>query len=339
MKKYGMILLALLVLLTVFTYVSGQIYQDNLPRVMAENTFHTQLRYQWELTGSVVHKAAVSYYAPVSVEIAARNVETGQWVAAGTPLLQVDTDQLHVQWLRCKIQQETLTGQLETSEAYERELLEYQLAALQQTVSQIEALEKASGWIYAWEPGVILSVSQSETVGAEGLLARLGPDAGTKQLIFPMTQKQASYCTEGKALRVKLPQGSKSTAVDMKPEEVYYDTVQQTWQCIIETREPITVPDGQGISAVFSPGSPVYMSVIPNSAIVADNNGSVTFYVLKQKETTIGVEYYVILKTGQVLEQDDIYTALYEPVDDPVVFGWSEPLSNGMTVRLIESAE
>lgn len=339
MKKYGIILLTLLVLLAICTYVSGQIYQDNLPRVMAENTFDTQLRYQWELTGTAVYKNAVSYYAPTSVKINVRKVDAGQWVEPGTPILQVDTDQLHVQWLQCKIQQDTLTEQLETSDSYEKELLQYRLEALQQTISQIEELKKTSGWIYAWEPGVILSVNQSETVGAEGLLAQLGPDTATKQLMFSMTDKQASYCTEGKMLQVTLPQGAEDVEVGMKPKEVYYDTAQRVWQCIIETKEPTTVLEGQGIRAAFSVSSPVYMSVIPNAAIVSDHHGSITFFVLKEKKTTIGTEYYVALKAGKVLEQDDTYTALYEPVDDPVVFGWSEPLSNGMTVQLIESAE
>lgn len=333
MKKYGAILLAFLLCVAVFTYISGQVYQDNLPIVTAEPTFRTQMRYQWELTGTVTHKEAITYTAPVQVQITERRVRAGECVKAGTPLLRLDPEQLHIQWLQCKLREETLAEQIEDSESYQKELLEYELAALRQTVGQLEDLEKQAGWIYGGEEGVVLSISESDTVNPKGTLIRIGPADGVKEITFPMTEKQASYCKEGYTLYLRLTPGSKETALKLTEDNAVYDTVQQTWHCVLLTQEPIPVRDGQGVCAEFSPNSPVYHAVIPNSAIVSNNNGYVTYYVLKQKQTTIGTEYYVQLKSGQALEQDDACTALYSSEEDPVVNSWSQPLSNGMPVR------
>lgn len=336
MKKYGAVLLAFLLCAAIFTYISGQVYQDSLPVVTAEATFRTQMRYQWELTGIVEHQEAVTYSAPVQMQIIEKRVRAGEWVKAGTPLLRLDSEQLHIQWLQCKLREEMLAEQIEDSKSYQKELLEYELAALQQTIVQVETLEKQAGWIYSEQEGVVLSVSGSDTVNPKGTLVRIGPADGVKEITFPMTQKQASYCKDGYTIYLQATLDEKELAFKLTEENAVYDTVQQSWQCVLRTQEPIAIRDGQGILAEFSPSSPVYHAVIPNSAIVSNNNGHVTYYVLKQKQTTIGTEYYVQLKNGQVLEQDDTCTALYSSEEDPVVNGWSKPLSNGTTVRLIE---
>ena len=148
MRKYGLLLLVFLLGIAVFTYISRQVYQDSLPIVTAEPTFRAQMRYQWTLSGEVEHKEAVTYSAPVQVHIAERKVRIGEWVKAGTPLLQLDTQQLHIRWLQCKLQEETLTEQIEDSRSYQKELLEYELRDLKQSILQLEALEKQAGWIY-----------------------------------------------------------------------------------------------------------------------------------------------------------------------------------------------
>lgn len=333
MKKYGAILLVFLLCTAIFTYISGQVYQDSMPVVTAEPTFRTQMRYQWELTGTVSHKEAVTYAAPMQVQIIERRVRAGEWVKAGTPLLRLDPEQLHIQWLQCKLREETLAEQIEDSESYQKELLEYELAALQQTVGQLEALEKQAGWIYSEQEGVVLSINDGDSVAARGSLVKIGPAAGIKEITFPMTQKQVSYCKDGYTIYLQLTRDEKELAFKLTEENAVYDTVQQSWQCVLQIHEPIAIRDGQGILAEFSPSSPVYHAVIPNSAIVSNSNGHVTYYVLKQKRTTIGTEYYVQLKNGQVLEQDDTCTALYSSEEDPVVNSWSQPLSNGVTVR------
>ena len=159
-----------------------------------------------------------------------------------------------------------------------------------------------------------------------------------KELMFSMNQKQASYCKEGYELLLRMEDGKQIT-LKLTEDNAVYDTVQQTWQCILQTQEPLSVRDGEGIFAEFAPDSPIYHAVIPNSAIVSNSNGYVTYYVLKEKETTIGTEIYVQLKNGQILEQDDFHTALHSTEEDPVVNSWSKPLSNGMTVRWLDYAQ
>ena len=94
--------------------------------------------------------------------------------------------------------------------------------------------------------------------------------------------------------------------------------------------------DGQSVTATLRAESEPYDNVIPTSAIVSNNNGNVTFFVLDEKQTVLGTEQVAYLYSGFAIEQSEMYTALSLPVVYPVITSWSKPLSSGAVVRVTD---
>jgi len=336
MKKYGTVLLIVLLILAVCTYVSGQVYRDSLSEVTVENAASASLRHEWELTGQLLHESQDVYSFPVPVEILEYKYQTGQWVMEGNALLQVDTEQLHLQWLQCKLEEETLSEKLEKAESYQKELLQYEYDTLLSTILEIEALIENQGWVFARADGVVLSASRAKQIPTGTPAMTLGPAAGRKQIVFPVTQLQKQYCLPGTMLNAALTLDTGSATESISVGWTFYSAAQQQEQCVTATFLPLNMLDGQSVTATLRAESELYDNVIPTSAIVSNNNGNVTFFVLDEKQTVLGTEQVAYLYSGFAIEQSEMYTALSLPVVYPVITSWSKPLSSGAVVRVTD---
>jgi len=334
-KVYGIVLACFLLCIAVFTYISDQIYKDNLPKVRIEAAVSTNLRYQWDLTGTVHYDSPTRYSFPFPVRITQTMVQVGDWVDEKTPLFQLDKDYLHEQWLHSKIEEESLLEKTEIAESYTKDLLQLQLQETQDVIQQIECLVAEEGWVYASSAGVIMLVNDATMVSAEGPLVTIGEGSGDKKLLLSLTDQQAKYCTEGKRLDVELIRSEGKTVSSLSIERVFYNSVLQCYQCTIPLTEPIYMVDGQRVNTKLLGISGTYETVIPLSAVHEIENGNVTYFVLREKTTSLGTEYYVVQQSSVVLDQNEQYLALASSLTEPLVIPISGSLTNGCAVRII----
>lgn len=334
MKKYGIFLLIFLLILAVCTYISSQVYQDSLPAVTTATAVSAQLQHHWTLTGQLLHENPDTYTFPVPVAVLEYKFQTGQWVSAGKPLLQLDTRQLRLQWLQCQLDAQALEKQSDTSAGYEKELLQYKLDTLLETLQQLDALIAQEGWVYARADGVVLQAGQPGNLPAHTAAMTLGPASGRKQILFPITQLQKQHCLPDTQLRAVLTLDTGTATEKLSAGWVYYSAAQQGYLCVVNTHLPLNMLDGQAVTATLNAYSEPYPTVIPTAAIVSNDNGNVSFYTLEETRTVMGTEYIAILRTGYALEQTQLHTALAQPLTEPVIVSWDQPLSHGCTVRL-----
>ena len=332
-KRYGVLLAAFLLILAVCTYVSNQIYRKSLPAVQTVETIGTRLNYLWELSGTLHYEEKEEYSVPVPVSVAKWGVQAGDRVSSGEPLLQVDAQQLHIHWLQCKIDEEALEAQLKKSKSFAKELLELQLTELQKTIGFVENLIAADGWIMADADGIVLKLQSARQAAAGMPLVTIGPDSGEKTIQFLLTEEQTAYCEPGTKLEVKLLCGGKSTAIQLAVDRILYSAERKGFLCTVSTDMAVDMMEGQETFAVLAAESKFYHYVIPAEAIVANNNGNASFYVLRQRETIMGTEFYAVLRTGYILEQNESYAALNGAVMEPVIAFSDAALADGQTVR------
>lgn len=318
-KRFFTLFFGFLLIIAVFTYASWQNYRNSLPVVEAVESLSTKLHYTWELSGTLRYDKTLDLSVPVPVSVIQRAVQTGDRVSAGQSMLQVDAQQLHLQWLQCKIEEEALEERIEKSDSYTEELLELQLIELQETIVFVENLIAADGWIIADTDGVVLSVQRSQQAAANAPLATIGPDSAQKTICFPLTETQTVYCKPEKELTVTLFCDGESKEVKMPVERVIYSVESEGYQCIVTTDLAVDMMDGHKTVATFAAHSGTYQHVIPVEAIVDNNNGNATFYVLRQRETIMGTEYYALKRTSYIVEQNEIYAAINSSILDPVI--------------------
>ena len=333
-KRYTALLAAFLLILAVCTYASRQNYRRSLPVVQTAEQFKTSLQYTWELTGTLQYAATAEHSIPVPVSVVQWAAQTGDRVRAHQPLLQVDTQQLHQQWLQCKINEEALETQISRSRSYTKELLELQLVELQETITFVENLIGADGWIAADTTGIVLQMHQTQQVAAGVPLVTIGPDSEQKTICFPLTDAQAQFCKVGKELIVTLLCDGKSTEMTMPVDKLLYSAEKGSYLCTVSTDLAVDMMDGQETSAILNVKTRVYQHVIPVEAIVENNSGNASYYVLLQRETVLGTEYYTMLRTAYIDAKNESYAALNMEELNPVVIRTSGDLQDYTSVLL-----
>ena len=325
-RRYVGLLVAFLLILAMCTYASWQNYKRSFPVVQTAESQSTKLNHLWELSGTLRYDKTAEHSLPVPVSVVQRDVQVGDRVTAGQPLLQVDTQELHLQWLQCKIDEEALESRVRWSDSFTKDLLELQLTDLRKIIEVIENMVEAEGWVTADTDGIILDMQHAQKVPADSPLVTIGPDSEQKTIYFPLTETQAKYCEPETELVVKLVCNSKSTEVKMPVDRVIYSAENQGFLCVISTDLAVDMMDGQKTTATLAADSILYKHVIPTEAIVENNNRNASFYVLRQRETIMGTEYYTMKRTGYILEQNENYTALDAEVFEPVVISASEEI-------------
>jgi len=334
-KKYGAWLGAFLLILAICTYASTQIYRRSLPMVQTVETISTKLNFVWELTGNLHYDQTAMYSVPVPATIVQSQVRAGDRVTVGQPLLQVDTEQLHLQWLQCKIDEESLEARIKKSKSFTKEQLELQLIQLQETILFIENLMEADGWIIADTDGIVLRLQQSQQAAAQVPLITVGPDNGQKTLEFLLSEVQAAYCKPDTELEVTLICDGKSVVVNVAADRVIYSAEKNGYLCMATTDLAVDMMDGQKLAATLAAESVFYYYVLPIEAVVANNNSNASFYVLRERETIMGTEYYTVMRTGYIREQNESYVALASAVMEPVVISTSDTIYDGCIVSMI----
>jgi len=211
--------------------------------------------------------------------------------------------------------------------------LELQKTDLQETIILLEQLQADDGWVKAATEGVVLQIAESK-VAANAPLITIGSASGEKQLTFPLAKEQLAYCKKGTELKAELVIDAEQTALDILVEQIFYDAATQGYLCIATTDAALNMMQLQPVTAQLRANSKEHQTIVPISAIVESKNGNASFYVLREKQTIIGTQYYAVLQSAYILEQSESFVALSALVMEPVISAWSKPLANNAVVRL-----
>lgn len=336
-KKYAIMLFVFFLAAAVCTYISGQIYQYRLPSVTVGKTTAVEMKYHWDLTGTVRYQETWSYQTPVALEIIETSVSPGEWVNEGDALFLADEEKLYEEWLKCKIQEQNIIEQLSVSTSYEKKLLLRTRELLKDTISQIENLRDAGGWVYAGTDGIVLTAIKSGITAENTEIIRIGSAGASKEFVFYLSDEQSAYCYPDTVLNVKIQEEQGITEKKLEVERVYYNAETGCYCAVSHTDDPLSVMDGQQVTTVLSATGGNYTNVIPVSAIISNNNKNVTFYILRSKEGILGTEYYVTETSAYAVAQNDLYAALSSEFPETIVYSWEKPLTNGQVVKVAAS--
>jgi len=235
----------------------------------------------------------------------------------------------------------------EEPEDYVTYIAEQQYKDVLQRIEALEQLITDRGFVYAKEAGVVLNVTGTGAKAAGAALLTQGSAAGKKEITFGLDDKQVSYCKVNTALKVVVVQpavgenvsgsstaeGVQKKEISLAVQRVTYHATSGQYQCVVSTEVPLHMMEGEPVKAQLNASSQSYDTVIPTEAIISNDNGNATFFVLDEKDSILGKEPCVVIESGYILEQNDTFTALSSAVTSKVITAWDKPLSQRCAVK------
>lgn len=236
--------------------------------------------------------------------------------------------------LRSKLSLKQSTDSIEAQTA--RLDLEAKLKTIEQQKEKVAKLkgEAFDAKVTAKMGGIVerISVTAGETAAAGTIAAVINVSDKGYTLQFPVKTEQSKKVKVGdKAEITSWYWGNDFSAV---LSEIRPDTNNpQTQKLLVFTIQGSDISTGQNISlAMGSKGQP-YSTVVPNSAVREDSNGSFVL-VMESRSSPLGNRYKAVRYDIEVLAKDDNYTAVNGLMGSEFVITTStKPISAGEQVR------
>ena len=224
---------------------------------------------------------------------------------------------------------------------------ELELKAIQKTMedaqAKVESLEKAekSATVKAPIDGKIVSVTYNagDTTSSDTGGAFIQPEGQGMTVSFTCTKEQAQMLKTGMEAK---PQNEwaysdfKATLVSITA-----DASDSSGGKILkfEIQSP-DVEAGDTIQLSVGENTKTYDLTVPNNAVREDNNGKFIL-IVSSKESPLGNRYIATRVDVQVLESDDLLTAISGPLSgyEYVITTTTKPVAAGMQVRLAEDLQ
>ena len=211
---------------------------------------------------------------------------------------------------------------------------ELELKSIQKTMedaqAKVESLEKAekSATVKAPIDGKVVSVAynagdntSSDTVGAV-----IQPEGKGMTVSFTCTKEQAQMLKTGMEAK---PQNETADASDSSGGKILKFEIQSP-----------DVEAGDTVQLTVGENTKTYDLTVPNNAVREDNNGKFIL-IVSSKESPLGNRYIATRVDVQVLESDDLLTAISGPLSgyEYVITTTTKPVAAGMQVRLAEDLQ
>ena len=224
---------------------------------------------------------------------------------------------------------------------------ELELKSIQKTMedaqAKVESLEKAekSATVKAPIDGKVVSVTYNagDTTSADTVGAVIQPEGKGMTVSFTCTKEQAQMLKTGMEAK---PQNEwaysdfKATLVSITS-----DASDSSGGKILkfEIQSPDVEP-GDTIQLSVGENTKTYDLTVPNNAVREDNNGKFIL-IVSSKESPLGNRYIATRVDVQVLESDDLLTAISGPLSgyEYVITTTTKPVAAGMQVRLAEDLQ
>ena len=224
---------------------------------------------------------------------------------------------------------------------------ELELKEIQKTMdkaqAKIEKLEKAEkgATIKAPISGTIVSIAYNggDTTSSDTAAAVIQPEGKGMTVSFTCTKEQAQMLKVGQEAK---PQNEwaysefKATLVSISA-----DPSDSSGSKILkfEIQSPEVEP-GDNIQLSVGENTKTYDLTVPNNAVREDNNGKFIL-IVSSKESPLGNRYIATRVDVQVLDSDDLLTAISGSLSgyEYVITTTTKPVSAGMQVRLAEDVQ
>ena len=224
---------------------------------------------------------------------------------------------------------------------------ELELKAIQKTMedaqAKVESLEKAekSATVKAPIDGKIVSVTYNagDTTSSDTVGAVIQPEGKGMTVSFTCTKEQAQMLKTGMEAK---PQNEwaysdfKATLVSITA-----DASDSSGGKILkfEIQSP-DVEAGDTVQLSVGENTKTYDLTVPNNAVREDNNGKFIL-IVSSKESPLGNRYIATRVDVQVLDSDDLLSAISGPLSgyEYVITTTTKPVAAGMQVRLAEDLQ
>lgn len=366
-SKFGLILLAVLVIVGGFTYISYRNYITDVPLVTLTSSVNNAIRSQMETTGSLYYNEVLEVTLPQGCRVEEVFVTEGDAVEAESPLLRIKVADLQVARLNKQLQIEALE-KVEEEGGTEGELAYWKKELLLEEMAELEKLIAAEGVVKAEGLPVVegevagdevTEESATDETAAEESTAETATGEEAESAVNPVrviaqTYKKGDLTSPDVPITLGLPEGGcyLEWQISAKDYKEYKATARigvlkenLTWETpkfengVYTYRSLVATPDnfvqGQQVKIELNYVSEGYKAVLPRTCIRTDADGSAYVYQIDTRTRNYGEEQYVRKVGVTILEQDAINVAILASVYD-VVEGSSKQLQDMMAVMVIE---
>ena len=225
---------------------------------------------------------------------------------------------------------------------------ELELKEIQKTMDEaqakVEELEKAEKGATVKSPitGTVVSVTYNagDTTSSDTVGAVIQPEGKGMTVSFTCTKEQAQMLKVGQEAK---PQNEwaysefKATLVSITTDSA--DTSGGSKILKFEIQSP-EVEAGDNVQLTIGENTKSYDLTVPNNAVREDNNGKFIL-IVSSKESPLGNRYIATRVDVQVLDSDDLLTAISGPLSgyEYVITTTTKPVAAGMQVRLAEDVQ
>lgn len=326
-SKIALVILAVLVIIGGFTYISYRNYMEDLPIVSLTTSVRNAIRTRMETTGSLYYNEVLNVTLPQGCHVEELFVDEGDIVEADSPLLRIKLADLQVARLNMQLQIESL--------------------------EKVEAAGGTEGELAYWKKELLLE----EMVALEKLIATEGVvkvDVETPVCVIYQTYKKGDMTKTDEPIMLGIPDGGcylewQISANDYKD---YKGTVHirsqkhnLTWKSpkyadgIYTYQSQVPMPEGfvngERVKVELNYVSDEYEAVLPKNCIRTDADGSTYVFQVGTRTCNYGKEQYVRKLGVTIVEQDTANVAIKGRISN-VVSGSSKQLQDMMAVMVIE---
>lgn len=233
--------------------------------------------------------------------------------------------------------QQVADGKTQATEALDLQAQRDQIAELQQKLQTLQA-NGVGGTVTSQVSGVVKTIditAGNQTEPTATLATIEVPDRGYS-LSFSVTQEQARRVRVGDTAEVSnYYYGGDITATVTG---ITNDPENPTQNRLVVFSISGDVETGTQLTLSVGTQSANYDTIVPNSAIRSDSNGSFVL-VVEAKSSPLGNRYIATRVDVQILAQDDTNAAVSGGLaaNDYVITTSTHPLEAGMQVRMVES--
>jgi len=224
---------------------------------------------------------------------------------------------------------------------------ELELKQIQKTMddakAKVEKLEKSEKGATVKSPvtGTITSVTYNagDTTSSDTAGAVIRQEGKGMTVSFTCTKEQAQMLKTGDEAKPQnewLYSDFKATLLSISP-----DPTDSTGSRILKFEiDSPEVEAGDNVQLTIGSNSKTYDLTVPCSAVREDNNGKFIL-IVSSKESPLGNRYIATRVDVQVLDSDDILSAITGPLSgyEYVITTATKPVSAGMQVRLAENVQ
>lgn len=328
---FGIFLLGM----AVMTFFARVHYSEQLPKVDWSYAVSSSLQQTIKASGVIGTDSPQLVYGLDGLRVSKICVSVGDRVEEGTPLFEIDTQDLQVQFEKLRLEQENWQQRYDSwyedarakTEVFEAGLREERLGLWMEILEQ-------DGKICAEEAGMILEVLIEAGYRMEDVPAMLYADTETP-LVFEavISAQQKEMVHIGDAVTIQFS-GSKEEAA------AQIDWIEEQSGNYLVT---VHLPEGKGQGEMegtmeMKYSSSVYDYVIPLEALHTEGERS-CIYFLEEKSGILGTELSAKKVDVRVLEQSLSHAAIEEEILEDgmkIIVSTDKVLSDGATVREAE---